>query len=125
DSTLTVVTQGALATTPGEPITNLTHAAIWGLIRTAQTENPGRITLIDTDTELDTLPSRIPTGEPQLAYRNGQWLTPRLTRTTPPPTTSNETQPPPRWDQGTILITGATGTLGTLLAHHLVTHHHA
>ncbi|WP_156721303.1 SDR family NAD(P)-dependent oxidoreductase, partial [Streptomyces apocyni] len=26
---------------------------------------------------------------------------------------------------GTILITGATGTLGTLLAHHLVTHHHA
>ncbi|MFD3701436.1 SDR family NAD(P)-dependent oxidoreductase, partial [Streptomyces sp. NPDC058646] len=119
DTTLVIATRGAV-TTSTQDVTDLTHAAIWGLIRTAQTENPGRIILADLDDT--TLPTTaLTTGEPQIAIRQGTTLTPRLTRTTPTPTST----PPIPWDQGTILITGATGTLGTLLARHLVTRHNA
>ena len=45
---LLVVTRGAVAL-PGEDITDLGAAAVWGLVRSAQTENPGRIVLADID----------------------------------------------------------------------------
>ncbi len=48
DSRLTVVTHRAVAAGE-EDVTNLPHAGIWGLLRSAQTENPGRIALIDLD----------------------------------------------------------------------------
>ncbi|WEB45511.1 type I polyketide synthase [Streptomyces yunnanensis] len=120
---LTIVTHHAIATNPTEDVTDLTHAAIWGLIRTAQTEHPDRIHLIDTD-HTTALPTALATAlaldEPQLALRNNQFLIPRLARTTPDPTTT-----PPDWSEGTILITGGTGTLGSHLARHLATHHGA
>ncbi|WP_204289683.1 polyketide synthase dehydratase domain-containing protein, partial [Microbispora amethystogenes] len=43
---LLVLTHHAVATTSHEPI-DLTTAPVWGLIRSAQTEHPGRIHLID------------------------------------------------------------------------------
>ncbi|WTC47703.1 SDR family NAD(P)-dependent oxidoreductase [Streptomyces anthocyanicus] len=115
DTTLVVVTRGALATREGQH-TDPVQAGLWGLLRVAQTENPGRIALLDTDT--DTIPTTaLTTDEPQLALRDNTFHTPRLARTTDQPTDR------PRWDRGTVLITGATGALGTVLARHLVTQH--
>ncbi|WP_323188304.1 SDR family NAD(P)-dependent oxidoreductase [Streptomyces sp. NBC_00249] len=121
DSTLVVVTRGAIAT-GGEPVTDLAHAGVWGLLRVAQTENPGRIVLVDVDADgAATLPgSVLASGEPQLAVRGGELLVPRLARTAQDPEARTA-----RWDQGTTLITGATGALGGVLARHLVTEHGA
>ncbi|TXS35287.1 ACP S-malonyltransferase, partial [Streptomyces sp. uw30] len=49
NTTLLVITHGAIAV-GNEDITDLPAAAVTGLIRTAQTENPGRIILADTPT---------------------------------------------------------------------------
>ncbi|MET9929411.1 type I polyketide synthase, partial [Streptomyces sp. NPDC006320] len=117
-SRLVVVTQGAIATGP-EDVTDLTHAALWGLLRSAESENPGRFGLVDLDGEPSAgslLPVVIASGESQAAVRADTVLVPRFARVKPDATSVPE---PPRWDHGTILITGATGALGTLLAHHL------
>ncbi|NEB02410.1 type I polyketide synthase [Streptomyces sp. SID13726] len=97
---------------------NPAHAAVHGLIRTAQNEHPDRIILIDTDTQSrDLLNTALATGEPQLTLTHGTITTPRLTRANPTTTTT------PLNPHGTALITGGTGTLGALTAHHLITHH--
>ena len=44
---LAVVTRGAVAVRPGEGVTDLAGAAVWGLVRSAQSEDPGRLVLID------------------------------------------------------------------------------
>ncbi|WP_159048492.1 SDR family NAD(P)-dependent oxidoreductase, partial [Streptomyces sp. NRRL F-6492] len=102
-------------------------AATRGLLRTAQTENPGRFVLIDTDAEQphDVLAAAVATGEPQLAVSGGEILVPRLVRTTSgsAATAPVPDQPSPFDPDGTVLITGATGALGGLLARHLVTEH--
>ncbi|SDT78406.1 Acyl transferase domain-containing protein [Streptomyces sp. 2114.2] len=117
DTTLVVVTRGALATREGQH-TDPVQAGLWGLLRVAQTENPGRIALLDTDTDtIPTTATAVTSREPQLALRDNTFLVPRLARTTDQPTDR------PRWDRGTVLITGATGALGTVLARHLVTQH--
>ncbi|WP_435219258.1 beta-ketoacyl reductase, partial [Streptomyces sp. bgisy034] len=126
NTTLIVVTHGAIAV-GNEDITDLPAAAVTGLIRTAQTENPGRIILADTPTDTTLDPATLlATGEPQLAWRNNTLHTPHLTpHTHSTDSTDSTDSTQPRWDQGTTLITGATGTLGTLIARHLVTHHNA
>ncbi|WP_210609286.1 type I polyketide synthase [Streptomyces rhizosphaericus] len=100
--------------------TNLAHTAAHGLIRSAQSENPGRIILVDTDTHpdsLEALPTALASGEQELAVREGKVKAPRLTRATTQPETET-----PEWNpDGTVLLTGASGTLGTLFARHLVT----
>nr|ACR50774.1 polyketide synthase [Streptomyces longisporoflavus] len=123
DRHLIVLTHGAVTTHPGENITDLTHAPLWGLIRSAQNEHPHRITLIDTDNHPNSqqqLTHAIATGEPQLALRNGDMIVPRLARHTPTPGNTLTLNP-----HGTTLITGGTGTLGALTARHLVTTHGA
>ncbi|MGC4951570.1 SpnB-like Rossmann fold domain-containing protein, partial [Streptomyces sp. DT224] len=50
EAPLVVLTRHGVATTAGAPL-DLAHAAVWGLVRSAQAEQPGRITLIDTDTD--------------------------------------------------------------------------
>ncbi|KOG23877.1 SpnB-like Rossmann fold domain-containing protein, partial [Streptomyces viridochromogenes] len=122
DTRLLAVTRGAVAVTADEALTDLPAAAAAGLLRSAQAEHPGRITLIDTDgsVPLTRLATPLPTlDEPQLAVRQGMSHVPRLTRTTP------ELDDRPLDPDGTILITGGTGTLGRLVAHHLITHHGA
>ena len=47
-SVLAVVTSGAVAAGPGERA-DLAGAAVWGLVRSAQSENPGRFVLADVD----------------------------------------------------------------------------
>ncbi|MGC0421377.1 SDR family NAD(P)-dependent oxidoreductase [Embleya sp. AB8] len=80
---LVVRTRGAVATHAGEDVTDLAGAALWGLVRSAQSEHPGRFTLVDTDdteTSRQVLPLALAAGEPQLALRQGQALLPRLAR---------------------------------------------
>ncbi|MFG7940504.1 SDR family NAD(P)-dependent oxidoreductase [Streptomyces cacaoi] len=94
------------------------QGAVWGLIRTAQSEDPGRLVLVDTDGTEESaaaLAGAVATGEPQLALRGGAVSVPRLARTA-----ARET--PPAFD-GTVLVTGGTGGLGALVARHLVAAH--
>jgi acyl transferase domain-containing protein/NADPH:quinone reductase-like Zn-dependent oxidoreductase len=81
---LVLVTQGAVAAGAGEDVHGLPQAAVWGLVRSAQTENPGRFTLVDVGddpAEYAALRSALRGGEPQLALRDGTALVPRLVRT--------------------------------------------
>ncbi|MCA2313526.1 type I polyketide synthase [Mycobacterium sp. WUMAC-025] len=78
-ATLVVATRGAM-TLPGEDVTDLAGAAVWGLVRSAQTEHPGRIVLVDTDAPLDSdaIASVLAVGEPQALLRNGMVYTARV-----------------------------------------------
>ena len=49
DSLLTVVTRRAVAARGGERPEDLAAASLWGLLRSAQAENPGRIAVVDLD----------------------------------------------------------------------------
>ncbi|WP_156670194.1 type I polyketide synthase, partial [Mycobacterium sp. E3305] len=66
---LVVLTRGAVAL-PGEEVSDLAGAAVWGLVRSAQAEQAGRAVLVDSDGSLD-LASVIGCGEPQLVVRGG------------------------------------------------------
>ncbi|MEV4995836.1 type I polyketide synthase [Streptomyces niveus] len=124
DSRLVVVTRGAMST-DGEDITDLPAAAVWGLVRAAQAEEPGRFVLLDIDHHplpAGDLRPAIDSGEFQLAVREGRLHIPRIVRATPPKT-ADGTAPRPLDPEGTVLITGGTGVLGALLARHLVSAH--
>ncbi|MFH9727802.1 thioester reductase domain-containing protein [Streptomyces sp. NPDC017254] len=146
---LVVATSGAVATDEGEDVTDLAGAAVWGLLRSAQSEHSGRIVLVDTDPDADPdaflapapaapdasaapapttagaghvvgqLNALAAAGEPQAALRAAGVYVPRLARATAPaPGTA------PVWNpDGTVLITGGTGSLGALFARHLITEH--
>ncbi|WP_156675650.1 MULTISPECIES: SDR family NAD(P)-dependent oxidoreductase, partial [unclassified Mycobacterium] len=66
---LVMLTRGAVAL-PGEEVSDLAGAAVWGLVRSAQAEQAGRAVLVDSDGSLD-LASVIGCGEPQLVVRGG------------------------------------------------------
>ncbi|MFF1702826.1 type I polyketide synthase [Streptomyces sp. NPDC058252] len=120
DERLVVVTQGAVAVSDTEDVRDLSAAAVWGLLRSAQTENPDRIVLVDVE-DLDdpaALDQALACADSQIAVRDGKALTPRLARVAVPEATASPFTP-----DGTVLITGATGALGGLLARHLVTTH--
>ncbi|MBV9318806.1 MAG: polyketide synthase dehydratase domain-containing protein, partial [Mycobacterium sp.] len=76
---LVVATHGAVAL-PMEDVTDLAGAAVWGLVRSAQTEHPGRIVLVDSDGPLDgtTVAQVLATGEPQILVRGGMVHTARV-----------------------------------------------
>src|SRR5260221_2308471 len=80
-SRLALATRGAMAVA-GNESPNPAAASIWGLVRSAQTEHPGRFALIDsdgTDASIEALPAALSLGadEPQLALREGVALAPR------------------------------------------------
>ncbi|RSS38965.1 SDR family NAD(P)-dependent oxidoreductase, partial [Streptomyces sp. WAC07061] len=118
---LVVATTGAVSTGPGDPAPDLALAPLWGLVRSAQSEHPDRIQLVDldgTDASRAALERAVATGEPQIALRTGTALSPRLVRAAV--TSGGDAI----WDpEGTVLITGGTGALGGLVARHLVTEH--
>ncbi|WP_431044273.1 type I polyketide synthase [Streptomyces sp. P1-3] len=121
DARLVVLTSGAVAASAGEPVTDLVHAAVWGLLRSAQAENPGRFVLVDLDdaddaASLRALPAALTADEPQVALRAGSVRAPRLARAA---TDSGRELPEPA-AEGTVLVTGASGQLGRLFARHLV-----
>ncbi|MEV5434314.1 SDR family NAD(P)-dependent oxidoreductase, partial [Streptomyces sp. NPDC052701] len=125
DGVLLVRTRGAVTLDDDEPAAPH-QAAVWGLIRSAQAENPGRIVLLDTDT--DTVPDPdsdagaravLASGEPEAALRGDALWVPRLLAHTG----ADAPAPLPWDDRRTVLITGGTGGLGAHLARHLVTRH--
>ncbi|MFI9203818.1 type I polyketide synthase [Streptomyces sp. NPDC053048] len=127
-SRLAVLTRRGV-TAGHEDVPGLAHAGVWGMLRSAQTENPGRIVLVDLDEDTpdELVAAALGTGEPQLAVRGTGLLVPRLSRAE---RAGGEDGAPvddaaPAWDRGTVLITGATGALGGILARHLVTQHGA
>ncbi|WP_267974102.1 type I polyketide synthase [Streptomyces sp. 351MFTsu5.1] len=116
---LVVRTCGAVAALAEDRITAPADAAVWGLVRSAQSEHPGRFVLVDEvdGAEAPVSPGLVlGTGEPQLAIREGAFFAPRLDRH------RTEGGTPTAFDADrTVLITGGTGALGGLVARHLVT----
>ncbi|MGL5864073.1 MAG: SDR family oxidoreductase, partial [Phycicoccus sp.] len=156
--TLAVCTRGAAV--PGSDAAGIAPAAAWGLLRSAQTENPGRVVLVDLPAHAsdggapdggvpdggvpdggvpdggvpdggvpdggvpdggapgDAVAAAAMIGEPQVAVRDGTMLVPRIARQ------PGDDEAPTALDPaGTVLVTGGTGSLGGLLARHLVTAH--
>ncbi|MEU0482186.1 type I polyketide synthase, partial [Streptosporangium sp. NPDC006013] len=83
-SRLVVVTRGAVAAGDGEVVADLGAAAVWGLVRSAQLENPGRFVLVDVEEGVSppSLLGVLDSGEPQVAVRGGEVRVPRLARVT-------------------------------------------
>ncbi|MGQ0841524.1 type I polyketide synthase [Actinokineospora sp.] len=118
ESRLVVLTRGAVAV--GEDAIDPVVAPVWGLIRSAQNENPGRFVLVDVDDDPASraaLPAAVAGGETQLALRAGRAFGPRVARLQQFESDS--------WvpGEGTVLLTGGTGALGATVARHLVTAH--
>ncbi|MFJ4920197.1 type I polyketide synthase [Streptomyces sp. NPDC088725] len=118
-SRLVFVTRRAVAL-GDEDILDPAGAAVWGLVRSAQTENPGSLLLVDLDDTFlsaGVLPDILTLDEQQLVVRDHKVRAARLARL---PRTAHDT--PAAWNpDGTVLITGGTGGLGAALARHLVT----
>uniref|UniRef100_UPI00293E9497 type I polyketide synthase n=1 Tax=Streptomyces lycopersici TaxID=2974589 RepID=UPI00293E9497 len=103
--------------------TGLAAAAVSGLMRSAQSEHPGRFVLVESDDDtltLDQLAASVGLDEPRLRICGGRFEVPRLTRT-------HAAEPEPEaergraWDpDGTVLITGGSGVLAGIVARHLV-----
>ncbi|WP_225851238.1 type I polyketide synthase, partial [Streptomyces sp. HPF1205] len=108
DGRLAVVTRGAVGPDP----VDLPSSVVWGLVRAAQAEHPDRFVLVDTDDRV-----LVAGDEPQLVVRDGAAHAARLVRAEAAPA------PGPLDPNGTVLITGGTGTLGRLVARHLRDRH--
>jgi len=117
-SRLIVATRGAVAVLPGEDVDDLAGAAVWGLVRSAQSENPERILLVDVGDAAD-LSTVLPTvlaagfavGEWQVAVRDGVCYLPRLVPAGSPRPGSLS---PPVGDEGWRLDITTPGTLDNL-----------
>ncbi|WP_406730797.1 type I polyketide synthase [Streptomyces sp. NBC_01794] len=129
-SRLVFITQGAQSCGPDEDIAGLAASVVWGLVRSSQAEQPGRFGLVDID-EADgsrrALLSAVSaltdpdTPYPQLAVRHGSLLQLRLQRSRPGDTGAPARRP--TRTHGTVVMTGGTGALGTVLARHLAQRH--
>ncbi|MEU7305732.1 SDR family NAD(P)-dependent oxidoreductase [Streptomyces sp. NPDC007206] len=122
---LVVVTRHAASVRDGEPVADLAASAVRGLVRSAQSENPGRFLLLDTDGEaaddalLAAAVNALDDGETEIALRAGRVYGARLTRHR-----AGTTAPAPAFDpERTVLITGAGGTVAAAVARHLVAAH--
>ncbi|MER7758050.1 beta-ketoacyl reductase, partial [Kitasatospora sp. NPDC097643] len=117
DSRLVVVTRKSAGAGAGD----LPAAAVRGLLRSAQSEHPGRITVVDVDGDpasLRALSCALGSDEPQLVLRAGSATALRLLRVTE--TAAPGTDGTDALGGGTVLLTGATGALGRQVARHLV-----
>ncbi|GAA0440340.1 hypothetical protein Acor_12860 [Acrocarpospora corrugata] len=113
-SRLVFVTRGARSSPAG--------GALWGLVRSAQSEHPGRFVLLDVEEEFTAwglAAAAVAAGETQLVTRDGTVLVPRLARRT----IAEQGESGPGLGAGTVLVTGGTGGLGALVARRLVERH--
>jgi NADPH:quinone reductase-like Zn-dependent oxidoreductase len=85
DTRLVIRTHDAVAARTGDHVTNLAGGAVWGLIRTAQSEHPDRFVLVDTDTDGTDhdLGPALAIGESQIAIRGNEVLVPRIAKYVP------------------------------------------
>ena len=105
---LAVLTRGAVGLA-GEDVSDLAGAAVWGLVRSAQAEHPGRVVLVDSDGSLD-IGTVIGCGEPQLVVRGGVVYHARLKPVGPQPALRLP-EAPSVWR----LAAGGAGTLEDLV----------
>ncbi|MEU3459403.1 type I polyketide synthase [Streptomyces sp. NPDC006733] len=119
DRPLAIVTENAVAALPGET-PDLALAPVWGLVRAAQAEHGDRFVLVDTDGSEESRRAleRLDPRLPELVLRRGTAYAPHLVPV-PAPAAARPAFDP----NGTVLLTGATGGLGALLARHLVVEH--
>ncbi|MBM7173845.1 SDR family NAD(P)-dependent oxidoreductase, partial [Streptomyces sp. G44] len=83
DTRLVLVSRGAVAASVDEDVVDVAGAAAWGLVRSAQSETPGRFILVDQDADASfaaALDAVLASGEPQFAVRAGLVKVPRLAR---------------------------------------------
>ncbi|MFI7367820.1 SDR family NAD(P)-dependent oxidoreductase [Streptomyces sp. NPDC050149] len=118
DGRLVIVTRGAVAV-DGSEVSDLAGSGVWGLVRAAQAENPGRIVLGDVDGAAGAVELVVGCGEPEVAVRGGRVWAPRLVRSAAVPVSGVGGS----FGDGTVLVTGGTGGLGALVARHLVAVH--
>ncbi|ANZ41990.1 hypothetical protein BBK82_44725 [Lentzea guizhouensis] len=79
DSVLVVHTRNAVDT--GTP--DLAAAAVWGMVRSAQSENPGRVLLLDGELDDAVVSGAVAADEPQVVHRAGEVRAARLQRPNP------------------------------------------
>ena len=128
---LVLVTRGAVAVDEREDVQRLEWSSVWGLVRSAQSENPGRFVLVDVDRDeslIGALGAALAVEEAKVAVRGERVLVPRLTRVPgsrgiSPSDGAKEAVGDTIGSEGTVLITGGTGVLGGLVARHLVDVH--
>ncbi|MGX6744344.1 type I polyketide synthase [Streptomyces xantholiticus] len=111
EARLVVATRGAVAVDDETP--DIAQAAVWGLLRSAQSEHPGRFVLVDVKGDEPDWGALLDVEEPQLAVRGGKVLAPRLTRAGAGESVTAFSP------EGTVVITGGTGGLGAMFARHL------
>ncbi|MCE0537508.1 SDR family NAD(P)-dependent oxidoreductase [Kineosporia rhizophila] len=134
---LVVVTRGAVSVGENEELTDVGAAAARGLLRSAQSENPDRIVLVDLAPDLDgetlvrTLAAAAEAGEAELVVREAGTFAPRLARPAALPAIGSEVGVTAVGAEtmaaagdadsvpATVLITGGTGRLGGVVAQHL------
>ncbi|MEY9490733.1 acyl transferase domain-containing protein/short-subunit dehydrogenase/acyl carrier protein [Streptomyces calvus] len=118
---LVFVTRGAVQ---GD---DLSGSAVWGLVRSAVSEHPGRFGLLDVEPGsvlsaevLAAVVRVLGEAESEVVVRGGEVLVPRLARVTPAAGAVAS-----GWDSvgGAVLVTGGTGGLGRIVARHLVVEH--
>ncbi len=83
-SRLVVLTRGAVDV-DGGGVTDLAGGAVWGLVRAAQAEHPGRFVLVDVDVDgeedsRDLVARALELGESEVAVRGGGLFASRLAR---------------------------------------------
>ncbi|MFF1926446.1 type I polyketide synthase, partial [Streptomyces sp. NPDC058221] len=122
-SRLVVVTRGAVGVSAGEAV-DVRVAPVWGLVRAAQAEHPDRFVLGDLPVGggVEELAAGLASGEPQWAVRGGAVRVPRLARAQAPDGTAPGGKAP-AFGEGPVLVTGASGVLGGVVARHLVSAH--
>ncbi|MDR7304718.1 acyl transferase domain-containing protein [Haloactinomyces albus] len=127
DTRVVWLTRRATEGGSAEALPSPAMGALWGIGRAFQEEHPDRpLVLVDTETEtdgppdaIDDLVARLPHDEPQLVLRGGILAALRLL-----PVDRAEEPAAPTWNtHGTVLITGGTGGLARVLAHHLIAEH--
>ncbi|WP_381558037.1 SDR family NAD(P)-dependent oxidoreductase [Streptomyces eurythermus] len=112
---LVVITRGAVAVGPGETVRDTAAASAWGLVRSAQSEEPGRMVLLDLGPDDDTvsgdaLAAALACGEPQLAVRGEHVHAPRLAPMGPD---TSDTLLLPDTETDTETDTGTAGSAGS------------
>ncbi|MFD4130698.1 polyketide synthase dehydratase domain-containing protein, partial [Streptomyces globisporus] len=115
DARLAVITRGEMSDTPDSAT-----SAVWGLLRSAQAEHPGRLVMVDVSADADAdvesaVALAVASGEPQVSVVAGRLAVPRLAPVAAGAVSVREWGP-----EGTVLVTGAGGALGGLVARHLV-----
>ncbi|MFK0297292.1 SDR family NAD(P)-dependent oxidoreductase, partial [Streptomyces sp. NPDC090442] len=121
DTKFVFVTRGA---TSGADVA---AAAVWGLVRSAQSENPGCFALLDLDPHAPTsLPlAALTSDEPQLRTYQGDLQAARLIRrpVIEAAADGDAGAGVTFAGAGSVLITGGTGGLGAVVARHVVAEH--